>query len=225
MNGRMRRRAALVTTGTGVILAAASLAWACTTFVGTLVVKGSSSSATSTVVGINDFSVGMGYCSGNGGAVGPTSGGTVTVTVSPASTCLNSSGVNKFPANSNGKAKTYDVNIINFRTGSDGKRHSGFTRTTSGGYTLDVQGDCMSPRLSEVYNLGTIRINKNGYSLTSSGAVGSRTYNLNPSSHPGAWTKNDTVYTDGSTPPGDASGICVSDSSATYANQAPINII
>lgn len=196
-----------------VMVALGGTAFACTTFVGKVTVKGNASTATSVSYGYNmfDSSDGMYYCSSTGGKTRNTRGGaaapygtprTATITVEPTSVCTGGSHDrpnNGFPGG------TYDVNFVNRRGGV-----APFD-CTDNVCTLDTRGDCMSPRLSEVVKIGEMQIDGSGYSLNLSGTRGSRTYDL-PFAQVGDTTKWQ-------------SAVCVSDTTATYANEIPIRML
>lgn len=197
------------------IIALTGTAYACTTFVGKVTVKGNSTTATSTSIGYNEFNStdGMYYCSSTNTKVRTTSGGAeatfsgpqATITVVPAGSGVCTGGTHDRATNGFPGA-IYDVNWVN-RIGSAAPFScSGST------CTLNPAVDCMSPRLTGVSFVGKITIDSSGYSLNSAGtARGSRTYNL-PSA-----------------PVGDSltvqSAVCVSDTSTTYANQIPIRML
>ncbi len=176
------------------VMALASTAFACTVFRGTMKARGNATTDVVTVIGNN---VGMGYCNGaiSGFAKATKSSGAVAILLQPASTCLNSSGVNKLPQD------TYSVDFIN-----------GAAYTTDSSGTTTRKLDCMTPGGDAgTTNIGSIAVDSGGYSLKTDGTRGSRSYAL-----PSGLTANG---------PSDESGLCVSDSSAVDANQAPIVIV
>lgn len=220
----MRRRNRRLFAGTAggavgvVTILLGATAFACTTFVGKVTVTGNGGAGTSVSIGHNKFDStdGMYYCGSGGagtrvttgGAVAAYSGPQVTITVTPAgagTTCTGSgfaTSTNAFPGSSN-----YDVNFVNRR----GSPLTAPFSCSGSSCTFNPVGDCMSPRLSNVSNVGTMTISSSGYSLNTSGAVGSRTYSLPFATYGDSTTVN--------------SAVCVSDTSATYANEIPVRML
>jgi hypothetical protein len=190
-----------------VMVALGGTAFACTTFVGRVTVKGDASTATSVSVGYNKFlSDGMYYCPNQtrdtqGGAVANYKG-TATITVAPTTACT---GTGHAQSNNGFPGGTYDVNFVHRRGGT-----APF-KCISNVCTLNTIADCMSPRLSEVVPIGSMSIDSAGYSLTTTGSRGSRAYPLP------ATPNADTA--------GVQSAVCVSDTTATYANEIPIRVL
>lgn len=137
------------------VLALTSAAWACTVFKGKLTLQGNASTSTVTATGNNS---GMGFCSiTNSYAYSNGSGGSVKVTVGPASsTC----GGHKLPATGSETNLAYKVTYVDY-----------------GFYNSSLNRDCM-------YNGGhSTRIVLGDITVDSNGNGGGGWYSI-PGSHP-----------------------------------------
>ncbi|HSH60676.1 MAG TPA: hypothetical protein VK988_13755 [Acidimicrobiales bacterium] len=189
----------------GAVMALSSAALACTAFKGKMTVQGDASTTQSIVYGDGS---GMNYCGGNGGAkasrlADSTADIAVGIYPNTLSGCTNRLG--------GSSGATYDVNFMREDTAGNAPY-----KTDSSGNFIIQSGttDCMSPTLPGAVKIGTITVDSSGFSLDTSGARGTRVYGFG-----GDYRANDT------SPPGDASGVCVSDSTGTFGNEAPIYLI
>lgn len=151
-------------TAVAVVLALSSVAFACTVFKGKMTVQGSGGTGTTSAIGNNS---GMGYCNnaaaantGNGAEVpNAAPGGTITVTVAPATICKDMLGLgtNKLPSGT-----TYEITWLAGRgvpqggsvdcmvpNGDNGNHINGSDMTVSSAGNGSDTSDTFTPSVGE----------------------------------------------------------------------------
>ncbi|HSH58197.1 MAG TPA: hypothetical protein VK988_00885 [Acidimicrobiales bacterium] len=205
MAARYRKGLLAGTVAIGAVMALSSAALACTVFQGKMTVQGDASTTQSIVYGSGSW---MSYCSITGGATASrladsTPDLTIGIYPNTISGCTNQLG--------GSSGATYDVNFMR----EDTLGNAPYRTDSSGNFILQSgTTDCKSPTLPGAVKIGTITVDSTGHSLDTSGVRGTRSYGFG-----GHYRANDTM------PPGDASGVCVSDSAGIFGNEAPIYLI